>query len=755
MEKIKPPVGRRKQGVIHAMTAIMLSASLMVAANATAQDAAPDRETVGLPQNMGQGITETIAQIMQREQRIESMSRVAQQIVMHEERDVNRNPAPNPLSPQVSSYSADASKVKTSSPESVEGTVGTNFTADTYNSGPGYVPPDAQGCVGATQIVAIANGYVAVYSKAGVLGGLKTGTDNFFASVLGGSSASDPHVHYDPISQRWFITMINVATVDRIMIAVSSGPTITAMSSFTFFEFEHDKVGTQPNSDTGGFADYDTFGVDGNALYIGANIFGKSGSFIGSTAYVINKANLLAGTLTVTPFRQLCTATGAGPFTPQGVDNDDPTATTGYFIGVDNAKTGQLDVRRISSPGGTPTISGNLIITVPATAIPKNIASLGSVTLDPDDDRLFQATMHINATTGKSTLWCSHHIKVTAAGVGSSSGTRDAVRWYEVANLTTTPTLNQSGTLYDPSTSKLFYTYGTIAENGQGNAEIAATVSGAKTAINSVVAGHSASGAAGSTTAPTSVTTNTGKYTITFDGSPHRWGDYSAVNVDPADNQTLWCFSETCSGGVWGEQATEITAPPLIVEKMSHAVIAETSSEQVQVIGDVTKGAFFESGPYASKHMTVTIGGGVRVISQQVDNSGQITLTVSTKGVAPGKYDITVTNPDGQSNTLKDGFEVATSSVLPSVAASLQATLFPDPAHSQITLSFKGDYQGAMNMIIADATGKVVFQTQMNNFNAATGIKQDISQLSNGMYFITLMSQGGSYFHQVIRFDKN
>ena len=753
MEKLNPLTKRLRRAILRATSATMLSASLMVATNASAQNAAPDRETVGMPQVMGQGITETVAQIMQREQRIQAVGLIAKQMVMHEERDINRNPAENPLAPQVSSYSADASHVQ-SSPEAVQGTIGTNFTADTYNNGPGYVPPDAQGCVGATQIVAIANGYVAVYSKSGVLGGLKTGTDNFFASVLGGSSASDPHVHYDPISQRWFITMISVATVNRIMIAVSSGPTISSMSSFTFFQFEHDKVGTQPNSDTGGFADYDTFGVDGNALYIGANIFGKTGSFIGTTGYVINKANLLAGTLTVTPFRQLCTASGAGPFTPQGVDNDDPTATTGYFIGVDNSKTGQLDVRRVSTPGGTPTISGNLIITVPSTATPKNIASLSKVTLDPDDDRLFQATMHINSTTGKSTLWCSHHIKVNSSGVGSSSGDRDGVRWYEVANLTTTPSLSQSGTLYDNSSSKLFYSYGTIAENGQGNAEITATVSGATTAINSVVAGHSATGGAGTTTAPTKVTSNTGKYTITFDGSPHRWGDYSAVNLDPADNQTLWCFSETCTGGVWGEQATEILAPPLLLVRTSHAVTAGSPSEQVQVIGDREKGAFFESGPYASKHMQVSIAGGVRVISQQVDNSGQLTLTVSTEGVAPGKYDITVTNPDGQSNTLKDGFDV-TASAVTSVSDALQATLFPDPAYSQISLAFKGVYNGAMNMLIADATGKVVYQRQIPGFNANDGIKQDVTQFSNGMYFITLMSQGGAYYHQVIRFEKN
>ena len=736
-------------------SACFASLCLLCVSISSAQNASPTAETIGIPGNYGSGTPETIKQIMDRGKALQ-LSGALHPTVIRQETDINRNPVPNPEAPEVSSFAKDATNVdNTNKKLAAMGSIGTNFTSNTYNSGPGYVPPDAQGCVGATQIVAIANGFIAVYTKSGVLGGLNTGTDNFFKSVLNGSSASDPHIHFDPISQRWFITMISVATVNRIMIAVSSGPTITSSSSFTFYEFEHDKVGTQPNSDTGGFADYDTFGVDGNALYIGVNIFGKSGSFIGTTGYVINKANLLAGTLTVTAFRQLCTASGTGPFTPQGVDNDDPAATSGYFIGVDNAKTGLLDVRRISNPGGTPTISGNLQITVPTTATPKNIASLGSVTLDPDDDRLFQATMHINSTTGLSTLWTSHHIKVTNAGVGSSSGTRDAIRWYEIGNLTTTPTLTQAGTLYDKTTKKLFYTYGTIAENSQGNAEIGATVSGATTAINSVVAGHSSSGAAGSTDAALSVTQNTGKYTITFDGSPHRWGDYSAVNLDPSDEQTLWAFTETCVSGVWGEQATQILAPPTApLQNISHPVIPESNMEEVQIIGDNTRGAFFESSPLALNHLRVDIGGGVQVLSHSVDNEGQLTIKVSTKNVPEGNYDITVTNPDGQRSTLIGGFAVGNTLTAFSVP-SIQSMVYPNPAANSINIVL-GGYHGNLLLHITDGSGKLIFENKISDFDSqkSNHISTDISHLANGIYFLNILSSDGKY-KQSFKFEKD
>src|SRR5204862_5042028 len=139
------------------------------------------------------------------------------------------------------------------------------------------------------------------------------------------AGTSDAHVRYDRLSQRWFITMIDVATHNRVLIAVSSGPTITATSSFTFFQFQHDLPGATPNSDTGGFADYDTLGVDKSALYIGVNVFNGAGTALfGTTGFVVNKSNLLSGTLKVTPFRQIGSAngTGGGIGTPQGVDNE-------------------------------------------------------------------------------------------------------------------------------------------------------------------------------------------------------------------------------------------------------------------------------------------------------------------------------------------------------------------------------------------------------------------------------------------------
>ena len=46
-----------------------------------------------------------------------------------------------------------------------------------------------------------------------------TTTNTFFTTVRDGVGTSDPQVRYDRLSGRWFITIINVPTPNKILIA--------------------------------------------------------------------------------------------------------------------------------------------------------------------------------------------------------------------------------------------------------------------------------------------------------------------------------------------------------------------------------------------------------------------------------------------------------------------------------------------------------------------------------------------------------
>jgi hypothetical protein len=189
-------------------------------------------------------------------------------------------------------------------------TVGASFVTTSLSES-GFVPPDTCGSVGPTQVLVCSNGRIKVFNKTGTLGGLNVGTDSFFQSVRGGSGTSDPQVKYDRLSGRWFVTMCNVSTPNRLLIAVSSGSTITNASSFTFYQFQQDLV--SPTGNTGQFADYPKTGVDANAVVIGCNMF--AGGFAGTSAWVIRKTSILSGgPIVVTALRGLATGGGAGPF---------------------------------------------------------------------------------------------------------------------------------------------------------------------------------------------------------------------------------------------------------------------------------------------------------------------------------------------------------------------------------------------------------------------------------------------------------
>src|SRR5205823_5428858 len=153
-------------------------------------------------------------------------------------------------------------------------TSGTNFLGPVYANS-GFLPPDSMGAVGPSQIVVGVNGWIRTYDKKNGTAdfALNTTMDNFFASVRNLSTTSDPRVIFDRLSQRWFVSMINTSTPNRILLAVSSGATITSAGSFTFYSFQQDMVGTTPNLDTNAFADFPTLGVDANGVYIGVNIF--------------------------------------------------------------------------------------------------------------------------------------------------------------------------------------------------------------------------------------------------------------------------------------------------------------------------------------------------------------------------------------------------------------------------------------------------------------------------------------------------
>lgn len=573
-----------------------------------------------------------------------------------------------------------------------------NFTAATFNDCNSW-PPDTMGTVGPTQFIVALNGRIRSFNKqtGAADGAINVDPDVFFSSVMtsGSNASTDPRIRYDRLSQRWFITMIDVpgqqgALPNRIMIAVSSSPTIQAGTVWTFYQFQQDLVGARPNIDTGAFADYPTLGIDANALYIGVNLFDAGGAFKNTTGFVVQKSSVLnGGPIVVTAFRGLVSG-NTGPYTPQGVDNFDPAATEGYFIGADDTSSSQLDLRRVTNPGSTsPSISGNIAISVAAWAQPLSITSQGGVdTLDGGDDRLLAAHFR------NGSLWTSHNVGVNGTG-GRTSPTRDGVQWFQLTGIPSgkTPSVVQSGIVYEPgSAGSLSYWMGTIMVSGQGHAAMGFSAAGPTNYIDAATVGRLATDSSGTMQAPVRFTASNAAYVPADGANPHRWGDYSYTSLDPSDDMTMWTVQEwsDLGGDGYGIQVAKLLAPPPgAPTNCAPASVAQGStSVSVTIKGSRAGGAgFYDPGVGFSNRLGVVISGaGVTVNSLSYADPGTITavLTVDANA-ATGPRTVQVINPDGQSVTSASGLLTI------SAPANLAPTLAPIPDQSVIagaTLTF-------------------------------------------------------------------
>lgn len=574
-------------------------------------------------------------------------------------------------------------------------TVATNFTGATLLDGSGF-PPDTMGAVGPSQFVVAINGRIRTFNKTtGVAdGALNASMDTFFASVttpLGGgvtsNFTSDPHIRYDRLSGRWIMVIIDVPNggvlANRVLFAVSSGATITGAASFTFFQFRHDTL--TPAGDTNNFADYPTLGIDANALYVGANIFTAAGAFAGTSAYVIRKSSILgAGPIVATAFRNLTgTPGGAGIYTPQGVDNYEAAPAEGYFIGTDNAAFGRLVVRRVTNAATTPVMSANISITVAATQLPITVPHLGNTggtngNLDGSDDRLYAGHLR------NGRLWTAHAIQVSSTGVASTTGGRNASRWYELQGLTTaTPTVVQSGTVFDSAAANpQSFWMPTITVSGQGHAVMGFSSAGAASRINAAVTQRWAGDTLGTVQPFVNYTASSTPYNPPGDtggAGGRRWGDYSNTSLDPEDDMTLWTIQEFCDAtNSWAVRVAKIVAPPPppTLSALPASIATGLASVNVVITGSGITAAlaqgFYDPGTGFTKRLAASIPG-VIVNSVTFTSASSITLNISTVGATAGGKNVTVTNPDGQVVTA-NALITLTASAAPAITSGNSTT---------------------------------------------------------------------------------
>lgn len=650
-------------------------------------------------------------------------------------------------------------------PEVAPQTLSTTFDGATGPTETGAFPPDTMGAVGPTQMVVFLNGRLRTFNKTtGVADGvINADSDVFFASVVSTPGAgevaftSDPNVRFDRLSNRWFLSIIDVVLnsttgattrVNRILLAVSdaaSNGTISGTTVWSFYQFTGDATL---------FTDYPGFGIDASAIYIGGDMFTLAGSFNSTKGWVIPKAPALTGgPLTVWAFSNLATGASAGPFAPRGVDNPDPTNTgvtaTGYFIGPNVLSFSTLMLRRVTNPGSTgasPTISANISLTTPNTtnAVVK-VPHLGNTggnngRLDALDDRLYAAVIR------NGRLWTAHGIGVNNTGTTTGTRTRNAARWYELQNLGTTPTFRQSGTLYDNSgandVNQRNYWIPSITVTGQGHVALACSIAGTNERVNAFFTGRLSGDTLGTMrdgpggSALAGYTASGSAYNPPSDAGGaggRRWGDYSFTSVDPKDDMTIWTIQEYVNGtNTYGLRVAKLLAPPPanIADGPGpggvYQVLAGQASINVTIGGLAPAGqGFYDPGadpaaPHTPfNHIAATVSGASVVVNSVTYTSPtSITLNLNTTGATAGLRNLTITNPDGQAVTRNNVIQI------------MSPTAAPAPLSGRVIDSL-GSGVGSVAINVRSTDGTVNQTVRSNGFGYFT-----IPSLDTGVSYV-------------------
>ena len=409
-----------------------------------------------------------------------------------------------------------------------------NFDGLIKSEGGGWIPPDTNGDVGPNHYIQVVNIAIGIYDKTTGAALVKLSYNDFFQGPPGSpcdnQNRGDVVVLYDPQVDRWIVTDFSLPDggpyYECIAVSQSGDP---VGGGWYYYAVQ---ANTPPFADA--FNDYPKLGVWSDGWYMSANMWTNIPE--GVRVWALDRADALIGVpMDVLAFD--CTNTSyCDSLLPANIRGTLPPAgSPEYFANVVMPST--LNLWQFHADFDTPgnsTFTGpvalqvanfNMATSVPQLGTTQFLASLG--------DRMMMQLQYRNLN-GVEALYANH--SVVSGGV-------DGIRWYEIRDPGGDPILFQQGT-YQPDQN--YRWMGSIAADGEGNIAVGYSVSSAAMYPAIRFAGRLAG------EIPNLLTQNE---TTLFQGAgsqsgSNRWGDYSAMTVDPVDDCTFWYTQEYASSGI-------------------------------------------------------------------------------------------------------------------------------------------------------------------------------------------------------------
>ena len=394
-------------------------------------------------------------------------------------------------------------------------------------------PPDTDGEVGLTQFVQIVNKGYQVFNKT-------TG-----ASVFGPVGISTIWTGFGGVCETQRSTATRSCSTTRLPIAgssASSPATVTPTDECIAISTTADATGSYNRYGFhlgANFFDYPKISVWPDAYYMSMNVFNPSGTaFLGPQPFAFDRAAMLAGL----PATFVSTGITGGPaedaYLPTDLDGSNlpPGGAPATF--VEFPSTGVYKVFHMHAdfavPANTtftlfaspPAAGFTLLCPTTRSCVPQLGTTAG---LDAVADRLMHRLAYRNFGDHESVVG---NFTVSSGGVAG-------IRWFELRDVTAGPVTVFQESTYQPDTTWRWM--GSAAQDAQGN--LALGFSASSPTINPQIR------YAGRLVTDPLNTLAQGEAHL-FDGTGsqtdtvNRWGDYSAMSVDPVDDCTFWYTQE-------------------------------------------------------------------------------------------------------------------------------------------------------------------------------------------------------------------
>jgi len=587
------------------------------------------------------------------------------------------------------------------------------LTFDGINSTTGILPPDTNGDVGPAHYVQTTNSSTSAITAVGVFnkttGALLAPAFSMATlfSSLGGSDPcasnddGDPIVLYDSFADRWLISQFVLGTEPtRQCIAISqTGDPLGAYYAYDFI---------MPTDGDGKLNDYPHFGVWHNAYYMTDNQFNTAGTaFEGGGIFAFDRNKMVAGdpTATYIYFDIFGIDPNAGGMLPTDADGVVPPPPglnqlvmefrADEFGDPFDALRAYEVVPNFAAPmSSTVTVRPDIVLTAFDARQPSgrgDIEQLGGANLDSLSDRLMHRLQYRNVGTlaAPQNRWTGNFgVNVSGVNPTSAATYQIAPRWFILQSAgTALPTVQDQGThapdAGNGATGNNRWMASSALDN-QGNLAVGFSRSSTTLRADIMIAGRLASDAPGSLVqGETIMFAAAGSQTSTS----NRWGDYSAMAVDPLDDCTFWYTQEyysTVSGANWRTRIGNFIFPGCVAPQKGTVAVNVTNCGTGAPIQGATvamTGGFVNStnvsGALVSNFMagpgtyTVTsnkagyVSGPGSTAPAVVTNGGTTTVNVCLTGapaVSPGTASI-VTESCTPANSALDPGETVTLSL--------------------------------------------------------------------------------------------